>query len=136
VEAVKRRSARVLWLALALLVLSFVGGTLVGSNGWLGSRILVFKHARSPGQWEVADFVAFDGPESLNVKKLPPKGWNLAVRRPKDAEWKNLEQTGQWTKGKLEWNTVPEQLEVMISIDTGVKRSDLRLPSEVKMLSR
>jgi hypothetical protein len=136
VKAIKRRSSRVLWLALVLLVLSFAGGTIVGSNGWLGSRILVFKHARGPGQWDVADYVAFDGPESIHVKKLPPKGWKLAVRRPKDTDWKILEQTGQWTKGKLEWNTAPEQLEVMIGIDTNVKRSDLRLPSEVKKVSR
>jgi hypothetical protein len=135
-QAIKRRSSRILWLAMALLVLSFLGGTIVGSNGWLGTRILVFKHPRGPGQWEVADFIAFEGQESIQVKKLPPRGWNLAVRRPKDTDWKILDQTGQWTKAKLEWNTVPEQLEVMIGIDTNVKRSDLRLPSEVKVVRR
>jgi hypothetical protein len=136
VKAIKRRSSRVLWLTLVLLVLSFAAGTIVGSNGWLGSRILVFKQPRGPGQWEVADFIAWEGQESLNVKQLPPKGWNLAVRRPKEADWKILDQTGQWTKAKLDWNTVPDQLEVKLGIDPSVKRSDLRLPSEVIKVSR
>jgi hypothetical protein len=136
VKAIRRRSARVLWLALALLVLAFAAGIIAGSNGWLGSRNLVFKHPRDPGQWEAADFLAFVGQESITVKQLPPKGWNLAVRRPKDANWTTLDKTGQWTKGKLEWNTVAEQLEVMLTIDPSVKRSDLRSPSEVKTISR
>jgi hypothetical protein len=136
VRAIQRRSSRVLWLAVVLVVLSFLGGTVVGSNAWLGSRILVFKQPRGPGPWEAADFLEFDGQASLKVKKLPPRGWSLAVRRPKDADWKILEQTGQWTKEKLEWKSVPEQVEVMMKIDMSVKRSDLRLPSEVKKLKR
>jgi hypothetical protein len=136
VKALKRRSSRVLWLAMILLVLSFLGGIVAGSNGWLGSRILVLKHPRDPGPWEVADFLAFDGQESIKVKQLPPRGWNLAVRRPTDADWRILEQTGQWTKGKLDWDMLPDQLEVMLGIDARVKRFDLRLPSEVKRLSR
>ena len=136
VRAIRRRTSRVLWLSMVLLVLSFVGGAIAGSNGWLGSQILVFKRARGPGQWEVADYLALAGPGSIQVKKLPPRGWILAVRRPKDADWKTLEQTGQWTKGELDWNTVPDRLEVMMKIDTRVKRSDLRLPSEVKRVSR
>src|SRR5262245_26859612 len=102
-KAIQRRSSRILWLAIVLLVLSFVGGTIAGSNGWLGSRILVFKHPRGPRPWEVADYLAFDGPESLHVKNLPPSGWNLAVRRPKDTDWTILERKGQWTKGNLDW---------------------------------
>ena len=49
VKAIQRRSSRVLWLTLVLLVLAFAGGTIAGSNGWLGSQFLVFKHPRAPG---------------------------------------------------------------------------------------